>query len=94
MGTYKGVPSLIVYRMRFMGLSTKDRLLDIVCTPTVLGNLTMFLEPQGMADPNFSPMKALTTYLAKATSLREARTLCQELNTQLSKPLPPRRDQN
>lgn len=84
LGTDKGVAKLIVYRMKFMGLSTKDRLLNIIFTPPIMAKLCMVLESESMLNPNFSPIKALTTYLARATSLDKARTLCRELNQQLS----------
>lgn len=76
LGTDNSVPKLIAYRMKFLSLSSKDRLLDIVFTPDVLKRLCTFFN-------DLSPNKGLTRYLAQANSIEEARILCRELEKKL-----------
>ena len=72
----QGKAELMVYRMGFLGLPTKDYLLRVDFTPDVLKRLNTFFD-----DLEFlaSPIKALTNYLVTAKSINDARTLCSRL---------------
>jgi hypothetical protein len=54
-----------------------------VYTPRVMGSLGTALDPKKMFTPGYSPIATLSTYLAKAESIEEARAFCRELAHQL-----------
>lgn len=76
----KGKVELIVYRMGFLGLPTKDHLLHVEFTSHVFNRIITFLDDTKSLG---TPIKPLTNYLANANSINEARTFCSALEKYL-----------
>ena len=76
----QGKAELIVYRIGFIGLPTKDHLLHVEFTQDVLKRLDTFFDDLKFFEP---PIRALTNYLVTAKSINDARILCSRLEKHL-----------